>query len=55
MKSVLMPDEQSRWKQLHILPSPQELSLENISPKWALRLKRKYTNFYVTDLVTMAL
>ena len=46
MKSVLMPDEQSRQRQkpqeqLHILPPPQELSLENISPKWALRLKRE--------------
>ncbi len=46
MKSVLMPDEQSHWKQkpqeqLHILPPPQELSLENISPKWASRLKRE--------------
>jgi hypothetical protein len=46
MKSVLMPEEQSRRKQkpqeqLHILSPPQELSLENISPKWALRLKRE--------------
>jgi hypothetical protein len=36
-----MPDEQSRRKQLHILPQPQELSLEIILPKWALRLKRE--------------
>jgi|SRR5918994_1547719 hypothetical protein len=41
MKSVLMPDEESRRKQLHILPQPQELSLEIILPKWALRLKRE--------------
>ena len=46
MKSVFMPEEQSRRKQkpqeqLHILSPPQELSLENISPKWALRLKRE--------------
>jgi hypothetical protein len=40
MKSVLMRDEQSRRKQLHILLPPQ-LSLEDISPKWALRLKRE--------------
>jgi hypothetical protein len=41
MKSVLMLDEESRRKQLHILPQPQELSLEIILPKWALRLKRE--------------
>jgi hypothetical protein len=56
MKSVLMPDEQSRRKQLHILPPPQELSIRKYLNQMGFAVeKKKYTNFYVTDLVTMAL
>jgi hypothetical protein len=43
MKSMLMLDEQSRQKsklQEHSrISSPQELTLKDISPKWASRLK----------------
>jgi hypothetical protein len=43
--------------QLHLLSSPllQQLTLEDISPKWGFMFKkRKYTDFHVADLVTMA-
>jgi hypothetical protein len=43
MKSILILDEQSRQKlrqQSHLSsPTTQELTFEDISPKWAMRLK----------------
>lgn len=48
MKGMLMIDEQSHREQklqahIHMSPPspPQELTLDNISPKWAMRLKNR--------------
>jgi hypothetical protein len=55
MKSALVLDEQSRQKlkpqeQSSISPSssPTELTLEDISPKWALRLKNENTPTFMS-------
>jgi hypothetical protein len=63
MKSALVLNEQSCQKQKpqeQLLPlsppaSPQQLTLEDISPIWASRLKRKSSDFHVTDVVAMAI